>query len=363
MKVLHVCETARGGVGTYIDTLTSLERERISTLILLPEEHASIIDAATSRRTYRRRGRSIGALINLVVAAVRIRFSYRPDIVICHSTFTLMVLLVLRSLSPGVKFIYCAHGWAGSREMDNALNARLVRWIEGLLSGMAHRTICVSVADMQYALSNGYLGKFVLIENAVRPVQEPVETVTWTDGEDVGQNIHILFVGRLDRQKGLDLLLDAYSKARLKNLRLRLHVIGEAVVSNVKRQGADRSVEGVDFLGWVNAERIDGYYSAADLVAVPSRWEAFGLVVAEAYRNGTPALVSDRGALPDLVVDGVTGFVVPLTSDSLAAALIKLDKATLRAMRSSSLEHFQRRFDATRFGGEIAALYDELKTT
>ena len=362
MKVLHICETARGGVGTYIDTLTGLERGRIDSLVLMPDAHQSMLDLATPRQTFRLSGRSAGSLVRLAVAAIRTRFSFRPDIIFCHSTFSLLPLLILRPLSPGVKFIYCSHGWAGAREMDRVSKASLIRRIEGALCGLAHRVVNVSRTDLEFAHVQGYHGHHILIENAVRPAREPGVPMDLPGAGSTETAIHLLFVGRLDRQKGLDLLLAAYARARRSNPALRLHVIGEAVVSITVGSGRDMPVSEVNFLGWIGGDQIDSYYRAADLVVMPSRWEAFGLVVAEAYRNGTPVLTSDRGALPDLVDEGVTGFVVPLDHDWLVEALAGLDKTRLQAMRSACFARFNARFHADRLGREIISLYHELVT-
>jgi len=76
----------------------------------------------------------------------------------------------------------------------------------------------------------------------------------------------------------------------------------------------------VTFLGFVNQRGLSDVYAAADVVLLASEYEAFGLVVNEAFACGVPAVVSDRcGAAGDLVADGDTGYVVP-TGDSTAYA-------------------------------------------
>lgn len=358
LRILHITETARGGVGTYIDLLTELERGTAESRVILPDAHADVVDARTPRRTFRYSRRSVGALARLIGAALRDRFAFRPDIIFCHSTFALLPLALLRPISPGTRFIYCAHGWAGAREMRSARKARIIRRIEGTLCGLAHRVVNVSVGDIDYARSAGYRGRQIVIENAVRPADDDVVPVRF-DGPPT--SIHLLFVGRLDPQKGLDILLEAFARARQQNPALHLHVIGEPVIA--QQGGTVADCDGVDFLGWITADRIDGYYRAADLVLVPSRWEGFGLVVIEAYRNGTPVLTSDRGALPSLVESSVTGFSIKLDAAIWADTLVKLDKAQLYAMRPAAQDLFQRRYSADRLGKEINALYRDLTVT
>jgi D-inositol-3-phosphate glycosyltransferase len=65
------------------------------------------------------------------------------------------------------------------------------------------------------------------------------------------------------------------------------------------------------FLGKRAQETLPYYYSAADMLIMPSYYESFGMVALEAMACGTPVIVSQVGGLPYLVQDGKTGFVVP----------------------------------------------------
>lgn len=355
MKILHITETAKGGVGTYIDMLTRLERDQFESHVVLPDAHQDMLSRETIRRTFRYPKRSVASLVRLVLAALRERIVFKPNIIFCHSTFSLLALLVLRPVSPGTKFIYCAHGWAGAREIPNSRKVALVRRIEGVLCGLAHRVVNISERDLNYVQNAGYSGRHIMIENAAFEASPDVVPAVFTGPEEA---IHLLFVGRLDQQKGLDILLAAYDLARQKNPFLRLHVIGEEVITQAQETGI--SVENVDFLGWIGSDEIDSYYRAANLLVVPSRWEGFGLVVIEAYRNGTPVLSSDRGALPDIVLQGVTGKSIKLSIETFSNELVGLSKENLELMRPACLSQFERRYHVRRFKQEIFQLYGEL---
>jgi glycosyltransferase involved in cell wall biosynthesis len=84
--------------------------------------------------------------------------------------------------------------------------------------------------------------------------------------------------------------------------------------------------ERVSFLGFKNQSELPALYAAADILVLPSEYEAFGLVVNEAFACGTPALVSDAcGAAGDLVIDGVTGYSFPAGDvEGLADRLARL---------------------------------------
>lgn len=354
IRVLHICETARGGVGTYIDTLMELELELVTSKVILPDAHMSIIRNSGRTVTFRYFGRSLRSMWHLLGVSLRETTRFRPDIIFCHSSFSIGILLVLRLLLPRTKFLYCAHGWAGAREQNGGLKAKFIRRIEALLVGLAHRVVNVSLNDLDHASQYSYKGRHVLIENAVRPaLPNAPETLFGVEPE----LIHLLFVGRHDRQKGLDILLEAYSETHKVKPNIRLHVIGEAVVAD---GSLNCPTEGVNFLGWIGADRIDGYYRSADLVVVPSRWEGLPLVVLEALRNGTPVLVSDRSSMSALVERGVTGFSSTLNVKEFSKVLIEQNKKDLSAMRPACLALFSKRYHASRLGQEILALYAEV---
>ena len=124
--------------------------------------------------------------------------------------------------------------------------------------------------------------------------------------------ISIAFVGRHDRQKGLDILLDAIS--RFPSPRIHLHVIGKAVCGRRREDEARFATpsSNVTFHGWLDRKAIVELLRKVDAVVMPSRWEAFGLVAIEAMRAGVPVIASNRGALPEVVQDGVGGYIFDL---------------------------------------------------
>lgn len=350
LSILHICETARGGVGTYIDMLAQGAGDH---RVLLPAQDQSMLAASVARDTFHRPRRSALSLLRMGWQALRCGLRQRPDIVFCHSSFALLALLLLRPLLPRSRFLYCAHGWGGARE---SRHAALLSQIEGRLCGLAHRVVNVSEGEQAFARQHGYRGQHQVIENAVRP------TLSHTPALLPGPKnaVHLLFVGRLDPQKGFDLLLPAFTAARRQNPALHLHVIGEAVVQQGPR-APEALPEGVNPLGWIGADRIDSFYRAADLVVVPSRWEGMPLVVLEALRNGTPVLVSTRSGMAALIEDGISGFATELTLAALTEALLRCDKPELAAMRPAALARYHARFHSDRLHREMQALYAEVR--
>jgi len=130
---------------------------------------------------------------------------------------------------------------------------------------------------------------------------------------------YALFVGRLERIKGADRLIEAFRGYR----GLDLLIAGDG------EEGADlrRQAEGLDhvhFLGRLSQAQLAVLYKGATALVVPSAgYEVFGLAVLEAFARRTPAVVHDLGALPELIEDSGGGLVYR-TQDELVASLERL---------------------------------------
>lgn len=111
---------------------------------------------------------------------------------------------------------------------------------------------------------------------------------------------YVLFVGTLEPRKNLDLLLRAWSEIKEDFRDTGLVIVG--VSGHVFRNVAYRHpLEHVRFLGYVDDETLAGLYANATLFVLPSQDEGFGLPALEAMASGAPVIVSDGGALPEVV--------------------------------------------------------------
>lgn len=146
----------------------------------------------------------------------------------------------------------------------------------------------------------------------------------------------LLFVGRMDPIKGLDLLLQAMVELRHRR-DLTLVVVGgggkeKEYLRNqalAKRLGiADR----VQFRGAIPQELLPAYYSAASVCVIPSHYESFGLAAIEAMACGTPVIGSKVGGLTAVIRDDLNGFLIPWRRPELFAERIEaiLDDPALR---------------------------------
>ncbi len=133
----------------------------------------------------------------------------------------------------------------------------------------------------------------------------------------------ILFVGRIEPLKGVDTLLEGMACLQEKESHpVHLAIIGGDPAASPEMMNAEMArlknlceVLGLDqsvvFLGVRDQDKLPYYYSAAEVVVMPSHYESFGMVALEAMACGTPVIASEVGGLAYLVRDGETGFTIP----------------------------------------------------
>jgi glycosyltransferase involved in cell wall biosynthesis len=147
----------------------------------------------------------------------------------------------------------------------------------------------------------------------------------------------VLAVARLAHQKGLDVLIDAAVRWRNRDPRPRTVIAGDGPLAGELRRRASEAGADVAFLG--PREDVPALLAAADVVVVPSRWEARALIVQEAMRSGRPIVATRAGGTPELTgADGAL-LVPPGDAAALAAGVIAvLDDESLAARLSHAAQ-------------------------
>ena len=139
----------------------------------------------------------------------------------------------------------------------------------------------------------------------------------------VGLAPFVLFVGRLNRIKGPDLLLDAFARMRAEHSSYHLVYAGpdEGLQAELEERARALGLASrVHFTGYLDGDRKASAYHAADLVAVPSRHEAMSIVALEAGACAKPVLLTDRCGFPEVASEG-GGLVVQAEPHAIAAGL------------------------------------------
>ena len=172
--------------------------------------------------------------------------------------------------------------------------------------------------------------------------------------------LHLVFVGRLVRQKGLDVLLEALSRLPAA-LDYRLTIVGDGPLrAELADRAAAPGLSGrVAFAGWTAREAMPGLLRRADLFVFPSRDEGMPNAVLEAMASGLPVVATRISGNEELVIDGRTGCLVPPDdAAALAEALARLvaDRALCRRMGAAGRERVVREYSWQSVAERYAAL-------
>ncbi|NWG33197.1 MAG: glycosyltransferase [Chloroflexi bacterium] len=185
----------------------------------------------------------------------------------------------------------------------------------------------------------------------------------------------VLFVGRIEPLKGVDTLIHAMCCLTLKDRSRPVHlaIIGgdpsasrEKMTAEMKRLQAlcDELALGqtVVFLGKRDQDKLPYYYSAAEVLVMPSHYESFGMVALEAMACGTPVIASEVGGLAYLVRDGETGFTIPAEEPDKLCEKISwlLNDQELHAQMSAQAAEYARDYAWEKIAQQIVGAYEKI---
>lgn len=168
----------------------------------------------------------------------------------------------------------------------------------------------------------------------------------------------VLFVGRLVEVKGVIELLEAIPKIKKP---AQVVVIGDGPLGEEVQREALKNQSKLLFLGRVNNSELPNYYSAADVLIVPSTHEeGFGRVILEALACGTPVIGSGRGAIPE-AMDETVGKFIDITPDRIARSINELmaDKKEINRLSANTRKFAEKRYSEKNIEQIIRRFKDE----
>jgi glycosyltransferase involved in cell wall biosynthesis len=173
-----------------------------------------------------------------------------------------------------------------------------------------------------------------------------------------------LYTGRLDREKSLERVLDAFESVAAAVSSATLHLVGKGSHDAAlrARAGASRAGRRIVFHGGLDRGVLPDYYRAADLFLFASETETQGLVLAEAHACALPAVAIRASGVDEVVTDGETGFLTKGDTREMADAAIGLllDGARRSAMGAAARRLAEARFSTERQIGAMVGHYQTL---
>jgi len=356
MKILHIAEYAKGGVYTYINELASRQQYIHDVYILASKRKSEPkFDIGTDKIFYYDYDRHPKYFLKTMLYYNKMINKIKPDIIHIHSTFAgLLCRLLFFIKNKKASIIYSPHGWSFTMDVS-WFKKKIYALIEKLLTVKTDMIINISQSQQDEAIKFGINSKkMVVIYNGVPESSHSIQSLKFDNNK-----IHILFVGRWDKQKGIDILFRAIKEINDDNL--EFHIVGEQVLSDVKLDIPPQ----VKSYGWLDKDEIDQYYQASDCVIVPSRWEGFGLVAIEAMRNKKAVIASNRGALPEIVENNVNGLIFDM--DKAPQSLIEIlryiagNKQKLKIMGEKGYEVYKEKFHIDMCHNQVLKLYEDVQ--
>ena len=242
----------------------------------------------------------------------------KPDIVHSHSPAFMGLHGLIASRRGNTPLIFTYHTFLGdsvyllssSPFIQNAARKFLNSWLKWYFGR------CDGIIAPSMAASNE-ISAFTEKHIEVIPTGINPERFAGGDGrrgrEDMGLENEkvILHVGRVVKEKNLDLMIDAAPVVLDRFPDAKFVIVGEGPYSDeLKRRVNDTNVErNFIFTGFLEDEKLPDYYQAADIFAFPSKYETQGIVALEAMAAGLPVVAARVRALPEVVEDGKCGFL------------------------------------------------------
>lgn len=360
MRVMHVAECI-GGVDRYLRSL--LKYSTCENIVILSQLYKKEdFEALADHVEIMHMTHAIG--VNAVKEARELRGrikKYKPDVVCAHSSIA-GAITRMACIGLGVKVVYNPHGWSFNIESKKKSFFVVV---EKIMAHFCDAIICISEAEKVSALREKICeeDKLHVIENGIDIAEYREEKVNLPIPDDA---FVVGMVGRICRQKAPDVFVRMAGEVQKKVDNAYFVIVGDVIEGAVEeRKEIEDLAEklGVKLLitGWINNPM--AYMSRFDVGCLLSRWEGFGLAIPEYMLTGTPIVACRVDAIPYLIENGATGFLVEKDDWNAAAdraVELAKDEKKRNEMMENELRIVKERFDARRVSKECEELYGVL---
>lgn len=362
LRVLHVAQPTTEGVMVVVRDLLQDQVKRGWDVSIACPENGDLREEAQRRgatwhnwHAMRKPGPSVLAETRRLKAIIA---ESTPALVHLHSSKAgLAGRLAIRGRLPTV---FEPNAWS-FHAVSGLMRQAAMRW-ERFGARWTNATICVSDDERRAAEAAGISNPMVVIRNGVnlehwpRPLSEDRLAARRVLGLPDDVPI-VVAVGRLCRQKGQDLLLQAWPSVIAQHPAAQLVLVGEG---DMRASLESMGLPSVRFAG--ASREVRSWYLIADVVAMPSRWEGLSLALLEAMATERPVVAFNVSGMSDALTEDCGVLVRPESTDDLARALTDLLAAPDRrtALAAAARHRAETVFDIRQTCQRVAELYSQL---
>lgn len=372
IRVLQVITTTIGGAGEHMLQLSrGLDKNRYDVTVAfapgMPLDQAfhdaglRVIPVAMNRSA------GLVSSARAFISLVRLMRRERFDIVETHTSVAGVLGRIAAKIARIPLVIHMVHAFAG-HDYVSPMKRRIFTWLERVMDHFTDFYITGSDAILQKGIA-----RHIFSADKARRIYYSIDLESYDKAAKAGSlrselalspdALTVGLVGRLEPQKGVEFFIEAVAALVQKWPKVEWLIAGDGPYRDEYTALAEaRGVAGrIRFLGW--RKDIAGVMSSLDILAVPSRWEAFGIVNLEAMRVGTPVVGFATEGIPEVVENGVTGILVPpLDVPAFTRALDHLlaDAAERKRLGSAGRERVERLFTTQVMVRQHERLFEEL---
>lgn len=329
MKIVHIAECA-GGVERYLQMLIPLLKEQgvnqsiICSQNFVKDNFNGFVDGYHEIKMYQSFSPS---LVFKTIAIIRkILKKEHPDIIYCHSSFG-GTLGRVAAIGLNAKIVYNPHGWSFNDQSASKIKRVIYAFIERVLAPLTNKYVAISNFEKKNALNFHVTSadKIQVIFNGLEI--DKYKTRIKRSRKELGIPIDAVvigMVGRLSKGKSPDIFTHMASILKKKIPNAFFIIVGDGE----DRQKTEDLIKKLDlqncFLitGWV--DNVYDYEDAFDYAVLLTKWEGFGLAVAEYMLCKKPLVSTNVGGIPDIVKDGYNGILIDdISAECAAKAILK----------------------------------------
>jgi glycosyltransferase involved in cell wall biosynthesis len=299
-------------------------------------------------------GRRLDLFASALKRVQHLRRSWQPDIVHLHFPSPSGLFHLRTSEASSVPLVLAMHTYVPEWDTGaDTLSSKLLRQSAWLTANSS------ATLDVVRAAYHEIADRSSIVYNGLRQPALPPAPLCFDPPV-------VACIGRLVFNKGIDVAVRAMSSVRKGIPGARLSIAGDGPARpELERLANTLGLSAcVNFRGWVAPEKVAAFLNESTLVAVPSRsMEPFGNVALEAMQMARPVVASNQGGLPEVVVDGETGYIIgPDDPEALADRIVKLagDPVLAARMGAAGQERARLHFNLERYVENYVSLYRRL---